>query len=838
MDVEEIGLDSRRQEPMSGVAHPAPDPAAPAFGSNHNRVATLSEEGLPGEPDGLRGEIGMLKARLAGLGSASVLINQDVDVDLVLQNVVDSSRSLTNASFGAAVIFDGSLGGKIMTSGFDVVGEEQWSEEMPQALALLSHLNKIEEPVRLDDFSAVMSPVGLPKLLPSIQSFLAAPIRNRKDHLGNIYLGMSQGRAQFTLEDEELLVMFAAQAAIAIDNARRYENEHRAKADLDGLINATPVAVLAFDARTLELVTVNEEARRLFRGINTPSDLLKIIKFKRPDGSEIPLEELPFERARRSGENVRVDDVVIHFPDGPPVPTLCNATPVLAESGEVVSVVATLQDMTPVEDLEKQRAEFLGMVSHELRMPLASIKGSATALLGPSSPLDASEAEQFYRIIDQQADHMLGIIKNLLDLTRIEAGVLSVDARPTPVADMVEDARRAFVSGAYRNAIQIELAPNLPPVMADRRRISQVLANLLSNASKYSPGPSVIGVSASIDGFHVAVTVSDEGRGISRDQLPNLFKRYSRLSPEDQDWKGVGEGLGLAICKGIVETHGGRIWAESGGPGLGAQFTFTMPVAFESATEVEPETRRQAAGTGGRILAVDDDPQMLWMLRRVLSDAGYVPVSTTNPGDVESLIEAEKPRLILLDRMLPGTDGFEIMKRIVDITDAPVIFLSGRGGDQEIVRAFDLGAADYVLKPFSSMELLARIRSTLQKHATKERNDGPRRPYVHGDLVIDYTERRVTVGGRQAELSATEYKLLFELSIEAGRVLTHDQLLRRVWGIEHFGDPRLVRTSVKAVRRELGDDARKPTYIFTEPRVGYRMASPYQGVENHGGEPG
>ncbi len=782
------------------------------------------------EIDRLRRENEALRNRLATLGQASLQINQNADLALIMQNVVEGARSLTGASYGTAVIFDGmqDLSG-IVTSGIEQSGMEDWVDRMPEVMALLEFLNRVDEPIMVNDFSEFAAPFQLPDILPPIQSFMAAPIRSRQVHLGNIYLSIDAGGHQFTLEDQELLVMFADQAAIAISNTRRYHDESRSRAGLQALIDTAPVAVLVFDAKTRDLISSNLETRRIVRGLQAPghslSQLLEVMKFRRSDGRDVPPEELPTERAIRSGETVRAEDVVIHLPDGPPVPTLCNATPIRSEDGEIVSVVATLQDMTPLEDLERQRAEFLGMVSHELRMPLASIKGSAAALLGASSPLSPSEAEQFYRIIDQQSDRLLDIIKNLLDLTRVEAGVLSVDARPTAVVDLVEEARRAFVSGGYGNSLEVELPPNLPSVMADRNRIIQVLGNLLSNASKHSPTRSVIRIGASIEGPYVAVTVSDEGAGISEDQLPHLFRKFSRISREDGAWRTEGEGLGLAICKGVVETHGGRIRAESPGLGLGARFTFTLPVAYEEATPAVQETSMPATERqGGRILAVDDDQQMLWLLRRIFADAGYTPISTNKPEEVERLIEAERPRLIVLDRMLPGTDGFELMKRISDITDAPVIFLSGRGRDQDVVRAFELGAADYVVKPFSSLELMARIRAALQKQTSGEQRH--REPYMLGDLEIDYTERRVAVAGHPAHLSATEYKLLFELSIDAGRVLTHDQLLRRVWGLEHSGDPRLVRTSVKAIRRKLGDDARSPTYIFTEPRVGYRMAKP------------
>ena len=316
---------------------------------------------------------------------------------------------------------------------------------------------------------------------------------------------------------------------------------------------------------------------------------------------------------------------------------------------------------------------------------------------------------------------------------------------------------------------------------------------------------------------------------MSAEDMPRLFRKFSRISDLAGKPEVGGPGLGLAICKGIVETHGGRIWAESDGPGLGTRFTFTIPVVEEDAIaavdgpDKPAALPREAARQRTRILAVDDDPQMLWYVRHTLSEAGYTTITTGDPEQVERLIEVEKPHLILLDLALPGTNGFELMKRIPDMTDAPVMFLSGHARDHDISRGLEMGAADYVVKPFSPTELVARIKAALRKGTPSDRRE-PREPYLLGDLIINYAERLVTVAGRSVHLSATEYKLLFELSVNAGRVLTHDQLLRRVWDQDNFEGSQLLRTYVTYLRTKLGDDAKSPTYIFTEPRVGYRMA--------------
>ena len=352
-----------------------------------------------------------------------------------------------------------------------------------------------------------------------------------------------------------------------------------------------------------------------------------------------------------------------------------------------------------------------------------------------------------------------------------------------------------------------------------------MLVNLLSNAARHSPESSAIRVAAVLEGVHVTVSVADEGRGIPAERLPHLFRRFARSGREDRG-RGVGAGLGLAICKGLVEAHGGRIWAESEGTGLGTRFLFTIPLAEEADSIVATSPartrgrRRRAGRQEPHILVVDDDPQTLGYVRSILKDAGYYPLVTGNPKEVPGLIERHNPDLVLLDLLLPGTDGIELMQELPALVDRPVIFLSAYGRDETIVRALELGAADYVVKPFSPTELVARIRAALRRQA------GPGEPYRAVDLAIDYEERRVTLAGRPIRLTATEYDLLAVLSANRGRVSTYDQLLRRVWRSRKSSDARLVRAFVKKLRRKLGDDASRPTYIFTESRVGYRMAKP------------
>ena len=793
-------------------------------------------------PDDPMREIAALRERLSRLSEASLHITEDLDLDAVLQGVLDGARSLTGARMGGITILDDS--GQLqdfITSGLTDEDHQRFVN-LPGGPEFFAYLSSLPEPLRLADFSAHTTALGLPEIGPPlgpVGSFLGAPIRLRGACAGNLHLSDKEGGGEFTQDDEETLAMFASHAAMAIANARRHREEQRARANLETLIDTTPVGVVVFNAGTGVPVSLNREARRLVDGLTIPGQtaeqLLDVLTFRRADGREISLREFPLAEALSTGETVRAEEIVIGVPDGRSVSVLLNATAIRSEEGQVESVVVTLQDMTALEELDRLRAEFLGMVSHELRAPLTSIKGSAATVLGSSDDLDPAVVRQFFRIIDEQADHMHDLVADLLDVARIETGTLPVTPEPAEVAVLVDRARSTFLSAGGRNNLAIDIPPDLPLVMADRRRIVQVVGNLLSNAAKHSSESSVITVTVVREDVHVAVSVADEGRGIPSERLPYLFRKFTRTDGDDLGSGVAGSGLGLAICKGIVEAHGGRIWAESEGPGMGARFTFTIPTVEEtgSGTAVSTSAARRAvaqAGEGVRVLAVDDDPQALRYVRDALASAGYTPVVTGDPEEALRLVGEEKPDLVLLDLMLPGTDGIELMKDILGAGDVPVIFVSAYGRDELIARAFDMGAVDYVVKPFSPTELAARIRAALRKRAASEPSD----PYVLGDLTIDYAERRVTLGGRPLPLIAMEYRLLAELSANAGRLLTYEHLLERVWGERSSGDVRPMRTIVSKLRRKLGDDADNPIYIFTEPRVGYRMAkgeTPEPGTE-------
>ena len=765
--------------------------------------------------------------RLSRLSRASLRINESLDFDTVLQGVLDSARSLTAARYGVMTLLDDAGGVQdFLASGMTTEEAERlWLT--PDSWRIFEALTNISEPLRVPDLAEHVRGLGFTDFsipLPvGVFRFMASPMFHRGARVGHVFVGDKDDGGEFTRADEEILAMFASQAALVIANARTHREERRARADLETLIDTSPVGVAVFDIKTGAAVSFNRETRRIVDVLRDPDqppeDLLGLMTIRRADGSEFSLREFPLARVLGDTETVRAEEIVMGVPDGRSISVLLNATPIRSDEGELESVVVTMQDMTDVEEQERLRAEFLAMVSHELRMPLTSVLGAATALQNAAADLDPAEMRQFHRIIIDRAEHMRELIGDLLDVARIETGVLPVDPEPAEVAALVDRARNAFTSTGGRNNLAIDVAPDLPLVMADRRRIVQVIGNLLSNAARHSPEDSAIRVSAVRSGGHVEVSVADQGRGIPAEDLPRLFRKFSRR--EDRDTEGD-TGLGLAICKGIVEAHGGRIHAESDGPGLGARFVFTLPVVRDAGPSPRSARSQDAGQSAGTVLVVDDDPMILRSVRDALSSAGFRPVVTEDPEEALALMGEHSPRLALLDLMLPDHDGTELMGDLLAVSRIPVIFLSAYGRDETVARVLEQGATDYIVKPFSPTELVARVRAALRRFGEPQ-VPAPEEPFVLGDLTIYYAQRRVTVSGNPVPVTPTEFDLLAELSMEAGRVVPHDRLLRRVWSPGKPGNLRVLRTHLMKLRRKLGDDASNPKYIFAEPRVGYRM---------------
>jgi len=226
-----------------------------------------------------------------------------------------------------------------------------------------------------------------------------------------------------------------------------------------------------------------------------------------------------------------------------------------------------------------------------------------------------------------------------------------------------------------------------------------------------------------------------------------------------------------------------------------------------------------------RILIVEDDPNIVDLMRSNLAVRGFDTIVSADGERALALLDTEQPEVILLDLMLPGMDGFELCRRVRERSAVGVIVVSARGGDQDKVAALNLGADDYMTKPFSIEELLARIAATLRRtRPAVETAGASTRITLPGDLEIDLAGRQVTRAGETLHLTPTEFALLRELANDRGKVITHAQLLRRVWGRGYETETEYVRVYVRRLRAKLETED-SGQLIITQPRVGYRLVS-------------
>lgn len=814
---------------------------------NGESMTTASQDRQERESQNLRAENERLQQLLALLSQVGQQVSSSLHLPTVLQNIVESACKLTKARYGALGIFDEE--GRIrefITHGISSEERERIGR-LPQGLGILGLLQDQQRPLRLADLTQHARSVGFPEHHPPMKTFMGAPVRLGDEVLGNLYLTEREGGEEFSPEDESLLVLFAAQAALAIRNAHLYEREAEARR----IAEQTQRALASSEASFRRLAEQSPDL--IYRVRRKPNRAMEYVSPAALSLSGYTPEEFyadpdliltlthPDDRALAqffiTDHPEAPGPFVVRWvrKDGHVIWTERHRVPIYDENGEVVAVEGVVRDITQrmeaEEELERLRRDFLGMVSHELKTPLTAIKGAAAMVLGSSLPTDPQDTRELFEIINEQADKLRDLLDSVLDITRIEAGAFSVHTEPGDLQELLAGVRTVF-SQSGPSRIQLEFQGVLPPVQMDKRRIEQVLTNLVGNAVKFSPPGSPIIITAQQDDDSVVVQVKDQGMGIAADKLLKLFQKFSRV--HDEEDRGIaGTGLGLAICKGIIDAHGGRVWAESPGEGAGSVFTFTLPIASKAPALASPSVlhrgehlgRVRRSGERTKVLAVDDDVQIRRLLQRSLEAGGYHPITTGEPEQTVTLVEQEEPDLVLLDMMLPGMSGLEVLKRIREFTGVPVIFLTGRDSQEDIVQALQLGADDYVTKPFSPQELLARIEAVLRRRVLSDTIEA-RPPFKLDALSVNFAERSVTLKGARVSLSATEYKILYELATNAGKVLTYDHLLHQVWGPEYSGESGLVRSFIRDLRRKLHDDAQNPSYILTERGVGYRMPKP------------
>jgi len=227
------------------------------------------------------------------------------------------------------------------------------------------------------------------------------------------------------------------------------------------------------------------------------------------------------------------------------------------------------------------------------------------------------------------------------------------------------------------------------------------------------------------------------------------------------------------------------------------------------------------------ILVVDDEPRLVRLVRAVMEAVGYEVLSARDGEEALEVLAVEQPDLVLLDIMLPGDmDGYDVCKRMREFSAVPIVMLTAKAREVDMLHGFDVGADDYLVKPFNAKELIARVKAVLRRSTLPGKGAVTTADLSCGDLTVSFARRRVSVGEREIALTPTEFKLLQQLALNANRVMLHEDLLSEVWGPEYRDDIDYIRAYVRHLRLKIEDDPSQPRYILTTPGVGYMLSCP------------
>ena len=516
--------------------------------------------------------------------------------------------------------------------------------------------------------------------------FSAAHQTLRADEIGVLINSFAKMVQALQLRERELGLALGESrelASVSSDSRRRVEAAHT---DLLATLETIPAALMIFNVDGSVRLR-NRAAADVF-GIEPQTPELRRNywgRFKRiaKDGTPIPQDQWISARALR-GETARNEELEIHHPDGRVFPILASGAPLRNELGHVAGEVVAFQDISRLREVDRLKDEFVSIVSHELRTPLTSIRGAVQLVLDDAKSVPDEEHRHLLQIALNNCERLVRIINDILDVSKIESGNLSLRKKAVNVTDLVRQAVDV-VDNPARTAdvtLEVNMPANIRPVMVDPDRIVQALVNLLSNAVKFAPKQSAVTVSVSGSEHMVTIAVADHGEGIAPENLNRLFQKFQQVDSSSSRRKG-GTGLGLAITKALVEQHGGRIFVDSE-LNKGTRFSFTLPAATpEEAASVAPVLANEdgsARFVVRRVLIVDDDDDFRSLMRTQLSNAGYVVLDARDAESAIQIARTAHPDVITVDLLMPGIDGWSFIDRLRQeegLAHIPIVVVSG-----------------------------------------------------------------------------------------------------------------------------------------------------------------
>lgn len=400
------------------------------------------------------------------------------------------------------------------------------------------------------------------------------PLVAQREVLGAIFVFRSY-RGPFSRGDRDLLQSFASQAAIAVHNARLYTQVAQQNQHLDAILESSADGIFILDPG-LRFERFNRSCSRLTG--YSPEEVIgkehdEIIRWRSSQPGQA-LQEAVAGGWPLSANSSLYTEGDLRRHDATTISVGITYAPTLTEGGRLMSIVANMRDITKFREAEELKSTFISIISHELRTPVALIKGYVGTLRREDADWDPEIVGDSLQVIEEEADRLARLIDDLLDASRLQAGALMLDYSEVAIDVIAMRLVERFRIQSERHHFEVSFPPDFPLVQGDEQRLTQVLSNLLSNAVKYSPDGGKVTVRGSLPPGEVVVCVSDEGQGIHREDLPRVFDRFYRSSEAARRTKGAG--LGLFLAKAVVEAHGGQIWVDDQIEG-GARLCFSLP---------------------------------------------------------------------------------------------------------------------------------------------------------------------------------------------------------------------------------------------------------------------
>jgi two-component system, chemotaxis family, CheB/CheR fusion protein len=459
-------------------------------------------------------------------------------------------------------------------------------------------------------------------------------------------------------------------------------------------------------------------------GYESPAALIgrqmhPLMQHTKADGTPYPPEQSPLYDVMRHREPAHADNEVFWRADGTSFPAEYWSHPI-ARGGEILGAVVTFVDITErrkaeeeIQEGVRRREQFLAMLSHELRNPLSAIL-SATRIISGASAWGNDPCEEAGRVVERQANHMARLLDDLLDVSRITHGRIVL--RPE-ILDLRETARSAIealgpLMAEHDTRLMVDICSEPLRVNGDRARLQQIQANLLSNASKYTPRGGEVHFQLQREGDQAVIRVADNGRGIEPELLPRIFDLFVQGEQSIARREG-GLGIGLTLLRSLAELHNGRVVVHSDGQGKGSVFTVLLPLAADA---VATGSDRQPGARARTVVLVEDQDDARLMLQILLETEG-VMVTTAGDGlEGAELIERLNPDLALVDLGLPVMSGFDLARRIRQnpkCNGTRLIALSGYGQDSDVRAAAEAGFDHHLTKPADPERLVRLIEGAL-----------------------------------------------------------------------------------------------------------------------------